>query len=1195
MNSLTSFHGSAAFIPPPLLSHNSCNQTLRFCHAENFVFPKKSPLYKCLFLIWNGQIDYECFPLQYMDESAMPFLTSNCKMGLWLRLTTKIAMGSKFVTPLQWLYKLITLSAGQDWIYWWTDMVGSGIPTTDAYWRTYLLALGTFPPETHERISRAFSSKNKQWSNLDVVIRVQLGTAPDVRDRFEETVKFAVYQLVQKHMTGTEVHYGVTGPIRIGNTGSIFTISDGTHSFDLFVYYAAVNQPLPVLFTQQGLCIPIHNAITSKFEVWPPMQPRTVEVSPSKYFVDRFADILCYQASKLVGNFGMLKKFLLMMTKGSLGIQTGLSKWLLSTYMNARPDADHPAFDAFQSYREHLPNTLGALLCHWLHWMGAMQKVSQFNAQHILANKLVFNDVDKAEEHLQKTYYFIKQYPTQFRVLVMALEYVMLLGYLYRPGVHVTCGMWEGKLDLRLQMEKGVKAFFQYRLNPQKSLSKIYNFLRAENIDPALKAETIQLIQAFLDTFQINRDSREDTEVLRQYKLVGLDEISLHLVWNRFEKAAAPAPSMSVEVVSTPVEESNEPEIIEVPVLNVIPSVQQSTRMSLEQLVENKDWPGVKKRLFLLAKKTIPSERIIPVGEAVWSLFEAWAMQWRHGFPSKESRQAMIKLLFGYTSILQQTGSENRSAILRDMLVAGFKEQRRIKILINHRENKREVLHQKHSDEIAIAIVDKCFDGTLLNELHKLVPGYVLEHILKHLTSNILPPEATLVALIQTLRGFDAQRSKAEEPAIARKLILSDRSAELPMLKLSFDINGLYEGIFGELISCGDLVHARKILDAWKTHSKLPLAEQEFELYNREGKKRSVLDSIKGAISIWNTYQANQNVAPQTRALCLDLVMQNADIDAETLKQLWPIFKTGGVDALKNIPVEQWNSIIAKMEKNTSFSSLWEALFYLVEIKRHWEEPYNDILKLLLDKALKSTGKNRARDGRNQHLIPILNHLHGRVRWENHLERNEGLTALVIKNLSVIAKQQKQNTTARQLGRAILQGIKGCELSTYDWQTYMQIHNEFENIKLMPRTHWISKNCSALQLFVYEYYWTIILFSLVSVLYIQYINLIKDDPQEGASPSSPFSPMFDIKDSELAHLGEKAVNTLRAHISNSLPVSHELIAQTALETMKPIKDLIFGFFTDTGTIECRNIDDAWKCVMIEEFCPAYSDDTTVYF
>lgn len=1020
----TSLNNNPTLMPPPNFSYDSCNKTLYACSLVKLCDSKETPLYRCLYLIWNGQLDYSCFPRQVIKPYEMPSLNQACKTIIEDRLNAMVPVGGTRVAPRRWLSTVWELSREEDWKYVATTVNGSGLFLDVDYWKQYLSKFGKLHPLAIESFSEVLASPSTDCNNLDVVIYIQPGHSVDWKDRCVLTVIHALRLLTNIEKPPLK------GFQRIGEMGVVFMIGNETCSFDLTVWFVSPHYGSPELFVHQGLCWPIHHLIRPDEKCHE--RPCVAGTTPSTLLAHKLVPIASFLPTNLHGvftNIGIFKGLMVRKTKGYMGIQGGLEAWSLMVFLYSCPLPKNASHHARQSYREHLSQSPGALLAHRLHWMVAMQKVEKIKEQNPsleiqltraeLQNAIIGSldhlEIENSLDHLRKTFIFLKRYPNHFPVLVTALEFIMLMEFLKTPGENVSYGMWEGNLNLRLRLDKSTNSYFQYILQPTRSFGKLYRFLRDSNVDVELKDDVKELIHAYMDYFNIGENFPLDPEALRILEMLGFKKEHIPVMW-RLSKMTQEAYSASEHIESLETIEMNENKELAVSFADSpFQGSSSKKRKTISELIADQAWDAVKERLLLATGRNIPERRIEEFGNFVWQLFGAWASQWSHSAPPREVRKSMLTLLDYYIKALQITNTAKRSELFYKLIKRGCDDQCQLHLFSKHVESSSGLVSQVRFDKYLTKKISRCFENSLLRQYHALRPNQVYAHVITKFSSVPLPEKESLIELLTFFKCIAKDEFRAKELSIARQLTLEMRYTELEEMDLSVTPTEMLESIFNEFIEGKDFNKARMILERWRRYTNQPLIEKEAMLGESEGRERSS---------------------------------------------------------------REWLTLLRQIKTRQHYNDLWESLHQMLALTNQWNASFEDVFIHLLKKSLEKQTANRIQTQRAQHLIPIISiiNANNHIVWESKMSRLDQITFLVIKNLSEVAKthpQISERESARTLGKDILNQVRESRHTNVGKETFNTAERTLLGRVSRPTVRSSNFSRARLEVYLLIYYWAV--------------------------------------------------------------------------------------------------------------------------
>lgn len=461
---MTHATSSSNYIDP----YNACMHALSFCNALDFI-PPATPLGKCIESYNAGTIQLDTTPTKSGSESYP--LSQEAQNFVLDLLNATIPLYKNFtVTSFELLRSIHKKCRDLLWAhgtYWDTLMVGSTTPL----------------PNTPLK---------KDWHNIDLILRVRLPKdAPNARDYFETLVTDTLHEFVTPP---TEDNSFIKFK-RLDALGTIITIGNEKRSLDLLLWYES--DYLPELFTLNALALSFHSLILPTSQKKPLTVAPTNQIDSALMLSDRRLHIVRYQPTFRQGstrNLGVFVKLLVLKTKGYLQPQQGLEELQRAVYLNTRKGAIKVIDDLFNSFREHLPQTAGAYLAHWLHWMLTL------NDSKGIARRF---DPPKGLLQTDKPFFntlvnFLNTNEITPQNFAHLLKIVALIGYLQNQSDLFTLGIWDGTLHLRFKIDR--QCYFQFPFEPHEILRNALSFA----VSPVTRSLLLELFQQLKLTVKIN-------------------------------------------------------------------------------------------------------------------------------------------------------------------------------------------------------------------------------------------------------------------------------------------------------------------------------------------------------------------------------------------------------------------------------------------------------------------------------------------------------------------------------------------------------------------------------------------------------------------------------------------------------------------------------------------------------------------
>lgn len=1063
------------FVPLPRLDYDPCRRTLLYCKTVKPEKAQGTPLDRCHRLIWNGHLDVATLPLHSITPSSLPPLTNECKKTLKERITIPIRVGTSTVKPIDWLSNLLVFLREEPGCTFRDIFVnGSGLPLTRDYWEAYLKLFDNLEPKLHEDFCSILTASNSSCSNIDTVLCVTFSNLHDSEKRkdFETRVMLALQSSLDPHLTTKQIYHQamacpdptIKGPTQISDLCTVFTIGKEV-TFDLTVWYHWPH--LPELYSQQGQFLSLSHLVTNKYlldhkvKTWPSMHLKLEGVTPSQLLIDRCINIVRFNPASSVGvprNIGLLKKYFIMKTKGSLGVQKGLLEWTFMIYLQTRDNPKKIASDVQNSYTEHLPQELTTLLVHRMHWMASFHEISDslkskkkqaekdeikeidrtlhllLNAQKELGRNLKFPSQTDQPKFLQMLFTFLKKFPQNFPMLLSVIEFIMVLEYLKNHEKTVTCGLWEGELHLRFCPENS-PSYFQRPLKPSQTLEKMLSFLSRKSLAAAEAKEAAKsLLFTLIDYFELEEGFLYHTKSLRILMENGFKDDLLQNIWTIYRD----------------VREPSSPDLHEMDSFSHIILKQNNLSVNsptIPELIKKENWHALAQKLLKIGRRGVPQEKMSKFGEFVWLLFSKWAKE-----PSVKDRQRIIRELIPlFIKPLELTGNDERRAVFFDLLRNYFGKTHLLNFLQNHEKNSWNLLSKKDLDELAIEKIKQCYDPSLLIQYDKFSPELVRRHVIESLHAPRLPPQRELSGLIAFLHEQDPERWDAMQHTLARQLTLEHRFKELETNNFAIHFLDLFSNLYAEALSNSDFSTAYLILTQMRIKAGLPFDNEEFMILEKEALARPTSLTFQRTSDLWQrSLGRNETLAEQALTLCLHLITTPLKIDRKVISQFWNfVVEKDKIIRLKSLTEIQWKSLFENMRKSRNHYELLQALTCLFHIKtKLWNADIENNVQEVLKWNL-SSGKQKQysvlKAGSLLYLLFTMSEI-DQIDWTRKLDPKNGLTILALKNAVSLMNKHPNNDhqkIAWSVGRIILSRLRYVLLPEKEFNALIAVEKDF--------------------------------------------------------------------------------------------------------------------------------------------------------
>ena len=936
------------------LSYAACTKTLNKLQSQFQILENTTPLSLCLQSIWNKLID--CNGSPSTDSITLQPLTTNCKKKFINCLESPIRYAQTSITPKQLLETFIKISLNNNWKVTDISLTGSGLPMSGKYWKTTFLQFPNMNSE-FKIIFRKKLTPQKNWHNIDYLICIDIGSDKNVKGYIESAMLQSLLKLQSSNPKSNTDFVHSKGPTRIGEHCVVYSIGDQVKSLDITIWYHPT--VLPELYTEQGRRLPILSYLTQP-ELNQPLTPVTIGISPEMLLLDSGIGIVRNQPSHTVGqevNIGKFTRLMVKMTSGYLSMQEGFLNWALDIYLKNRKEPQDIALDARNNFNGHLPHSFGSFIAYKLHWLIAFNNHKEI--QRVLANQLKFNSPKNPPTYLTQIYNFIINHPEHLHMLLAVLDFVMLLSYLKNPENRVTCGMWEGKLALRLCIDQKNSAFIQRRLSPNKCLKTTAESLQANEAVSAV-------LQSCIKEFSLNVNftaSRHALELLAlsdsQKKRLNETLKQLDLPQISLPELEAPLPEVPEKTPTPPPEAPLEIELIEedyTPQACSSSAIRPAPIVRINELILNKDWETVHERLVQATERKIPPNKLLTFGNHLWKLFEVWSEVWVSQRPSTSRRTSALNLLNHFAEALKMASNDKRSEMLYTLMQKYFSLAEHVKILVDYNQSIKTLLTDANFMQLLSESISRCFDTELLQKLHSLFPTRTRKHVVDQLSLDPLPGSEILAPCITFLREKEQGCWAHHEYFIALRMTSELRFDELDRHHFSVDRSEMFRSLYQHFKEKGDFTQIKLLLTHWKKYSSLPLVEQELELLEAGVDSQPLSDTIKGICGLWNNHQTTE-ATTRSLALGLNLATGPKIVPVESMGKLLSLFKDSRSNEL--IDSRSWRALLNKLLTDGFYNETWGIFQHLLEKKLLWDDFSFDIFIKLLNQNSKNANQAR--------------------------------------------------------------------------------------------------------------------------------------------------------------------------------------------------------------------------------------------
>lgn len=512
--------------------------------------------------LWNaGLVDNYGFAQQLRWPFVIPQLTASCRNDLWFALTCPLQIGvgrakSFNVTALTWLCRLSVLSSRESWSYWDSYLTGSAVPISRDWWEQFLSNWNVRDAELLKELKQSFAPAGRSWTNLDALIRVRV-SGQNERERFEATVLEALSSLSGGKMAQKEVRAAVRGPVRLGELGTLITIGTWDRSFDLMIWYEPGDYNLPELFTQQGLSLRIHDLLTQPVDRWPALYPTFSGVAPETWLADRCTEAHRFTQSlkrRPYWDAGLLKKTLVVKTKGAQSYQAGLESFCFSVFKELRQSPDEFLCEARQSLRDHLPENPEAALAFCLNWMSLISEqwrsagaddsavIDESMRQYWRALAHLCPQSKRLKPSFAGIADFVRAFPQHMDLMFVLIDTVLLAAYLRRgPDDHwLQAQIWQGQFCLGIQFDENLPSRFSRAFRPLQTLQRLLHVERQGGYKTELFQHAEKALLPLIDVLGVRSTNELSPPLVQQMVVAGLNWSSIGKILTSLGEISSP-------------------------------------------------------------------------------------------------------------------------------------------------------------------------------------------------------------------------------------------------------------------------------------------------------------------------------------------------------------------------------------------------------------------------------------------------------------------------------------------------------------------------------------------------------------------------------------------------------------------------------------------------------------------------------
>lgn len=484
-----------------------------------------------------------------------------------------------------------------------------------------------------------------------------------------------------------------------------------------------------------------------------------------------------------------------------------------------------------------------------------------------------------------------------------------------------------------------------------------------------------------------------------------------------------------------------------------------------EHFIKAHNWSELAEALIAKSIDVQPAEQRM-FGEYIWRLFNAWHSLWKKGAIFQEQRPQFRKLFLDCHAFLSQIITPVRSSMLLELIKYGFKEPGQLNLISKHNQAGLQLLDANAVKEFLQLKIKSCLNIRLLHILYTMLPTETVARLQCILKGRDYPPLEQLSGIIDFYKKLNPKDFDDLQLTIINQLIIERRYKELDQYGFTIDFSEMFQQAFQESLNQSQYEWAETVLNDWKEYCGLSSVTHEAQLLRLRIQKGYRDDeSVNAIIALWNSTPRNpQPILDAVYPLCVEIATSPIAINPKAINAIWSVIQDRELGSFcSGLKFEGLTNLLQKLRHNKAYTAIWEILHKWLKRKNPWDTKFEQFVEAVLNASLSK--KSPCKTMRDKCFPLILKKMHPIVKWhqKSRLDRNNGLTVLVIRNLTAMAATPMQGYDPRNSGNVILRDLRAqWFLTSTDRETISHLQSKLDAgdstpIKIQQQIRKISK------------------------------------------------------------------------------------------------------------------------------------------